>query len=342
MSPASAQPNLTLPTEDTEGSQDNPVLKRYEGSFIVAYEQQRYAEFTLPFSPLELVPEKKDNHNNQLHEPKEQKALEGPYTRLVYLVPGDRSPLEVLRNYQDEIKGKSGKTLFECKDVECGGDPKRSSSGGGGKTSLAMYLYPEDRVAKDRSVGSCALTTRIADQHYAAAELPDDGAHVSVLTYTVNSTAGSCQDLNGRTVAVVDIVEGEAREEKMVTVSAEDMAGGLSSAGKVALYGIYFDSNKADVKPESAETLQEIAALLEGDPKLSLYVVGHTDSEGGYDYNIDLSDQRAASVVKELAAKHGVDAKRLKPAGVGLLAPVASNAAEEGRAKNRRVELVKQ
>ena len=127
-----------------------------------------------------------------------------------------------------------------------------------------------------------------------------------------------------------------------VFADAKAMADDLSSKGHTAIYGIYFDFDKADVKPESEPTLKEIAKLLSQDPKLKLYVVGHTDNVGGFDYNIKLSQARANAVVKELISKHKVDGARLKPYGVGLSAPVASNKTEEGRAKNRRVELVEQ
>jgi outer membrane protein OmpA-like peptidoglycan-associated protein len=120
------------------------------------------------------------------------------------------------------------------------------------------------------------------------------------------------------------------------------MAGDIGSSGKVAIYGIYFDFDKAEVKPESEPALAEIAKLLQADATLKLYVVGHTDNAGGYDHNMKLSQQRAEAVVRELTSKYRIAAVRLKPRGVGSLAPVTSNDTEEGRAKNRRVELVKQ
>jgi len=106
------------------------------------------------------------------------------------------------------------------------------------------------------------------------------------------------------------------------------------------LYGIFFDFDKADVKPESEPTLNEIANLLKQDTKLNLYVVGHTDNKGKFDYNVDLSKRRAAAVVKELTKKYGVSPNRLTPDGVGPLAPVSTNETEDGRKLNRRVELV--
>ena len=103
-----------------------------------------------------------------------------------------------------------------------------------------------------------------------------------------------------------------------------------------------FDTEKADVNPESDATLKEIAKLLQQDPKLNLYVVGHSDNQGTLDANIDLSMRRANSVILAFTGKHGVTGARLKALGDGPSAPVASNDSDDGRAKNRRVELVKQ
>jgi outer membrane protein OmpA-like peptidoglycan-associated protein len=126
----------------------------------------------------------------------------------------------------------------------------------------------------------------------------------------------------------------------MVKVNAEEMSRAISLDGRVALYGIFFDTNKADIKPESKPALDEIAVLLKQEPALNLHVVGHTDNVGGYEYNLNLSKQRADAVVKILTEQYGVKADRLTSNGVAYLAPVAANSSEDGRAKNRRVELV--
>lgn len=127
-----------------------------------------------------------------------------------------------------------------------------------------------------------------------------------------------------------------------MTVNADALAKEITRTGHVAIYGIYFDTGKADVKPESEPTLKEIAKLLQQNPELKLYVVGHTDNVGTLTSNMDLSLRRAESVVKTLISKYGIDTKRLHPVGVGPLSPVASNKTEEDHAKNRRVELVEQ
>jgi outer membrane protein OmpA-like peptidoglycan-associated protein len=118
------------------------------------------------------------------------------------------------------------------------------------------------------------------------------------------------------------------------------MSQALAAGGRVALYGILFDFNKAEIKPESRPALAEIAKLLSQEPGLKLHVVGHTDNVGGFDFNLGLSKRRAEAVVAALARDYGIAPGRLTPNGVAYLAPVAVNTTEEGRAKNRRVELV--
>jgi outer membrane protein OmpA-like peptidoglycan-associated protein len=140
---------------------------------------------------------------------------------------------------------------------------------------------------------------------------------------------------------IIEIIEKEAMKQE-VTADAKFMAEGLSSTGHVAVYGIYFDFNKSDVKPESEPALQEINKLLSNHSNLKVFIVGHTDNVGGVDYNMKLSQTRADAVVKALTTKYKVNPQRLKAYGVGQLAPVAPNKTEDGRAKNRRVELVEQ
>lgn len=139
----------------------------------------------------------------------------------------------------------------------------------------------------------------------------------------------------------INIIEKEAMEQDVVA-DASSMARSIKETGKVAVYGIYFDSGKSTLKPESLPTLQEIAKLMKADPALKLYVVGHTDNTGTFDANLKLSMERATEVVNALVSQHGVNAASLKAYGDGPTAPVASNETEEGKALNRRVELVKQ
>ena len=150
-------------------------------------------------------------------------------------------------------------------------------------------------------------------------------------TYTVRDEL-YCQARNERTIAQVVTLEVKAREQKIVVVQAGELAQSINANGKIALYGVYFDLDKIELTPESKPQVDEIAALLKTDPALKLIVVGHTDNQGAAAHNIELSKKRAEAVA----------ADRLLAQGMGSAAPVASNDSDTGRAKNRRVELVKQ
>lgn len=135
------------------------------------------------------------------------------------------------------------------------------------------------------------------------------------------------------------IVRVKAMEQSIV-VSADQIAKDIGGGGKVVFYGIYFDTDKATLKAESGPTLEEMAKWLKANSQAKVYIVGHTDMQGAHDHNVRLSRERAASVVAALAGQHGIAKERLAADGAGPLAPVASNADEAGRAKNRRVEMV--
>jgi OmpA-OmpF porin, OOP family len=137
------------------------------------------------------------------------------------------------------------------------------------------------------------------------------------------------------------IVEKAVMKQEVVA-NAESMGNDLNSTGHVSIYGIYFDTGQSAIKPESEAAILEIAKLLESNSALELYVVGHTDNVGSFDLNMKLSKDRAEAVAKVLIEKHGITAARLKSHGVASLAPISSNDTEQGKAKNRRVELVKQ
>jgi OOP family OmpA-OmpF porin len=139
----------------------------------------------------------------------------------------------------------------------------------------------------------------------------------------------------------ITIVEREIMKQEIVA-DAKAMGDDINNTGHVSVYGIFFDSGKSELKAESDSAIIQISKLLKTNMSLKLYVVGHTDNVGSIDMNMKLSNDRANEVVKSLVAKYGIVADRLKSYGVASLAPVASNDTEDGRSKNRRVELVKQ
>lgn len=139
----------------------------------------------------------------------------------------------------------------------------------------------------------------------------------------------------------VQLVNKQLMKQEVIA-NADTLSKGIKDTGRVAVYGIYFDTGKADLKPASDPALAEIVKMLKADAALKVYVVGHTDNAGQFASNVKLSQDRAASVVNTLTSKHGIAAARLTPFGAGPTSPIASNKSDEGKAKNRRVELVGQ
>jgi len=145
---------------------------------------------------------------------------------------------------------------------------------------------------------------------------------------------------SGKVYRLTIVEKAEMAQE--VVADAKSLMSDIQTKGSASVYGIYFDFDKADIKPESEPAIKEIAKLLQENKGLKIYLVGHTDNVGTLDYNLKLSKARADAVVKELTTKYKISSGRIKAFGVGSLAPLASNKTDEGRAKNRRVELVEQ
>jgi outer membrane protein OmpA-like peptidoglycan-associated protein len=236
----------------------------------------------------------------------ETRPLEGKLTRLVYTNPAGRSTLEIFENYRTALEGASARVLFACEMNTCGPAYARSA------WNQANGLF----AASD------------GDPRYLAAHLAAKGgeAYVAVMV--------------GKKRTQVDVLERAAMDTGLVAVNAEALAKGIQQDGAARVYGILFDVDKADIRPESKAALEAIAELLRGQAALSIFVVGHTDATGALDHNLKLSRARAQAVVGALVGQYGIAAARLDPHGLGPLAPVASNATDEGRQKNRRVELV--
>ncbi len=296
---------------DLPGSSDHPMVSRYAGSVIDGYDFAEFSDFDLP-----LGPAVRDDQGNRVAST--QETLEGRITRIVYRGPKDRSTLEILRNYSTALEDAGFKELFSCSDDECG--------------RLFWWL----RFHDDTSFKTSGTFQNAADFRYLAMRrtAPDGITHVSIMI-------GIDVIFTKEPITLVEIIESEPMDTGMVTVDAEAMAEGIDATGHIDLYGIFFDTNSAQIQPDSNMTLEEITALMETRGSLKVLVVGHTDNQGGYDHNMDLSRRRAAAVVAALEGM-GVRADRLRAAGVGYLAPVATNDSPNGRTKNRRVVLVKQ
>ncbi|MEP0712144.1 OmpA family protein [Algoriphagus sp.] len=132
----------------------------------------------------------------------------------------------------------------------------------------------------------------------------------------------------------------EAKMNQYVDFNAKEISKLMAEDGQVTFYGIYFDSDQSVIKQESIGLIKEIASYLKENPQMEVYLVGHTDNTGTAAHNLSLSKARAEAVVSELTSNHNIPKSQLTAEGVGVLSPVATNATEEGKAKNRRVVMV--
>lgn len=304
---------------DLPGSQDPPGMKRYAGSEIIGYRGPKFDEFLLPLGrPKEMNPPSYE---------KSQK-VEGLVSRVTYVAPAGRSPAELLRNYKLEFQRLGLVTVYEK-----------------GASDKGWFGPTLDHIADEDQVGQI-LAYNEKQERLLIGKSKD--AHpvyyyVFVTSYFDGVIPDRLHDVvaKDRALAEVIVIQPQKMDENMAFVNAATMSSSIQDAGKVALYGITFDTDKDAIRPDSRPTLEEIAKLLSSNPRLNLHVVGHTDNQGKSDYNLDLSRRRAATVARELTSKYGVAASRLDSFGCGMYAPVTSNDSEEGRAKNRRVELVK-
>lgn len=305
--------------KDIKGATDHPQIQRFEGSSIRFYEKKAFDEFQVALGPV-------------LDDKPKIANVEGVHTTIVYVMPKDVSPTEAIRAYQAELtKLGDVKMLF-------------SGMNGGGRKELDSGVNQfMGRVYGDVP-GASRWMNWNTEYRYAVFRVKVEGGNFFMSVYAGMNADVSGADgwtvPTGRVGVRIDIVEPKPMASRMVTIKSEDMSAELKKDGSVSLYGILFDTNKADLKPESEAALVEIAKLMTADTTLKLLVVGHTDSVGAFEANRDLSQRRAKAVVAALVAQHKVPAARLQSFGASFAAPVASNAAEPGRAKNRRVELV--
>ncbi len=317
--------------EDAQQSADSEFTGRYEGSSIVGQTNKIFDEMTLPAGPA-------DPKTKSFTQTVSQK---GKVSRTLYVSPVERSSFEVFGNYIDALKAKGFTSAFECANKSCGPNFLSLKY----KANDPGKIVVSDNADTRRKAVSNFMFGKVVDPRYALLKKGDAGNETYVAVFAAQNAGGSAGDvskaLNSRVGVLIEVVEPGIREDKMVTLSADEIGSQIGAQGRVVLYGVLFDFDKATIKPDSEAQLNEMAAYLKNDPAIKVYVVGHTDAKGGLDYNLKLSTQRAKSVAAALI-NSGIESARLDAKGLGPLAPLASNKTEDGQAKNRRVELVAQ
>jgi OmpA-OmpF porin, OOP family len=303
---------------DLKQSSDHPLVSRFHGAIIIGARTADFGTAALPLSPSGAG----GSFAKALHP-------SGKLTTLAYEVPGNKDAVEVFESYRQSLTAAGFHVVFKCTqgrdDGGCGGYPFASA------------------------VADPAIEGMRGDKAHVGDVLDAANGNVFYLTATLDRPAGKAsvgvlvsREDDKPAGVLLQVIEEGIMEKGQVTVDANAMSKGLATEGKIALYGLTFDTDSARLTPASDPTLKQMSDLLHQQPNLKVYIVGHTDDTGALAHNVTLSQQRAESVVKALTTTYGVAANRLSAKGLASYAPVASNHSDAGKAKNRRVELVEQ
>ncbi|MFN4154023.1 MAG: OmpA family protein [Paracoccaceae bacterium] len=257
------------------------------------------------------------------------RTVEGPLRQTAWRIdsPG-ATTLELLMPLRAQLMEAGFRTVFECEAVACGGFDFR----------YGTLILPEPEMHVD-----------LGDFRFYAAER---GAEVVSLIVSRTAAAGFVQMihvggeesgaplLSASTKAVTSAEPVAPLAPQAAPVAATDLGESLLSYGVVPLEDLVFASGSSALAEGSYASLSGLAEWLRQNPALTVALVGHTDASGGLEGNIALSRKRADAVRQYLIRAEGISASRLEAQGVGYLSPRASNLTDEGREKNRRVEVM--
>ena len=303
--------NIFAQNNDVEGSKDYPLIHRFPDSDLKFYKVFKWQEYNVPLDKLTHEEGRGRFFPHML-------KTEGKLIRYQYTTPAENNPAYVYKTLLDNLQKNGFTILLKGKGID---------GIGCNSEDFCDYYYDS------KMTGQLGLKyyPRGEDTHcFIVARKP--GAEKNI--YTVIYISG----FSDITLITQDVMEAD-RED---IFNADNIDQNLATYGHISIYSILFDSGKADIKPESDETIKVIADYLKNHPDKKFIIVGHTDNTGDFDANLKLSMERAQAVMNELVSKYSVKAEQLKAYGDGQTAPVATNSTDEGRAKNRRVEIVEQ
>lgn len=282
-------------------SQEEELLPLYEGSTVLYDDNMGFVEYPFLLS---------DSTYN---------TIEGNKRRVFCTAPEERSPLEIVRNYENAIRAKGGNIIYQARNphnTRVEGKRVWDYFADGRLTHSGHWSQMQFGSSAVEHLLTSTIRTAEADYYFALAV----GKH--------------------RGLPVFEFVTVKAVPMELGKVSLDMIKDGLAIQGRVAVYDIFFDTGESKVKENSSDALQVIADYLKENTASRFLIVGHTDNVGGLEMNIDLSQRRADAVIEILVNNYEVNAAQLVAMGVGPAAPVISNATDEGKARNRRVEIV--
>lgn len=253
------------------------------------------------------------------------KTSEGRLISRILRRPAQTSNLEVFRSYQNELRAAGFDVLAALEDVRQVELRAREVNGPSGNNMRQRAYLLDGRPVGVLEKGRIETQA----QQYIAARRTVGATELLVVVSTTRTD-----------LYLIEELESAAMAANTVTLTLDALRGRMTDEGRVALYGIHFATGSAEIQASSAAALDTVIAYLRENPTQRFYVVGHTDDEGTLEHNMSLSSARAEAVVAALAARLPGAEARLEARGVGPLSPVATNGEANGRALNRRVELV--
>lgn len=316
----------TVFAQDAEGSADHPLVSRFEGSTITHYEYSRFDEYRLVTGPIHGYRSEERLPLDAVLDDENSRRLEGGVTLITYSAPAGTSSLAAARAFQRPLEAAGFEPIFSCSGRECQREfdpPCNKYVCNVPERGFASAIMHRANMRLDGNYHE--------DQRFYAARLrrPEGDVYVSVLTLELQET-----------IIQLDVIEVEPMADGLVAVDAGAIREGLEIRGSYAFTDVLFDPGSYQLSEAAEGPIRAIAHALNAAPDLRIRVVGHTDDTGSFDVNMELSLQRAQAIVAALEDRFEIGRDRVVAHGVGPLAPVASNATPQGRARNRRVVLV--
>jgi len=299
--------------KDINGAKDNPLISRLENSYLVYSKTVKWDSYILPISKIIKV----DGQNAW----KKKLKLEGEVNRLQYITPKENNAAFVYMNYLSALKKSKWEILFSGKGkAELGNDSY--------EWQFSMF---QEGLGLDDKFGS-KYNFRGNDYAYITAKYEENDTSYYAMIYIVEK--------DNFTLITQDIIK--VKNPDLGLVTAKLLTEQIDKKGHLALDGIFFETGKATLTDKSSLALKNIAEYLNAHKNTKFFIVGHTDNVGDFASNMTLSENRAKAVMTELVNKYNVDANQVKAYGIANLSPVTSNKTDEGKARNRRVEIVEQ
>lgn len=306
---------------DVEGAIEHPLISKYENSCIVGYNVTKFDAVSIPISNGEIV-------------------AEGKVIDFLYALDNSNNTtvLEVQKNFEEALESSGLEIVhsaFGKKKASFNGSIRRNYPSIGGTDYIGSFTHLKDK--------NCRLAFNHMGRNlenelaYFVAQGNKNETDYTLVIF-INVARGNPEIVKDKIYIQAKIIESEAMETGKVTISSiEDK---IKNEGKEIFHNILFDFGSDKLTEKSFEVIKTLSDYLNANKDKNYYIVGHTDNVGSLNSNQSLSKKRAQAVLTVLTTKYGVSASQISAHGVGQLSPLAINTTEEGKALNRRVEIV--